>query len=114
MSEPTGDEAADTIIVNNDHDMPVATATHDVIIAEKLAKAQEHDSEIATLDRSFRHKILYIIGKEQMKILKDATWFRKILLSMFLWLRDNTRNKMANLRVPTDQVIEVGFLKEIR
>lgn len=108
-----GNEAPDTIIVNDNHDVRAA-ATHDVVIAEKLAKTQEYDSEIAILDRSFRHKILYIIGKEQMKILGDATWGRKILLSMFLWLRDNTRNKMANLKVPTDQVIEVGFLKEIR
>jgi len=30
-----------------------------------------------------------------------------------LWLRDNTRSKMANMRIPTDQLVEVGFIKEI-
>jgi hypothetical protein len=28
-------------------------------------------------------------------------------------MRDNARNKIANLKVSTDKVIEVGFLKEI-
>jgi KUP system potassium uptake protein len=48
-----------------------------------------------------------------MKIKAGASYFRKMLLYIFLWIRDNTRDKMANLRVPTDKVIEVGFLKEI-
>jgi hypothetical protein len=30
-----------------------------------------------------------------------------------LWIRDNPRNKMAKLKILTDKVIEVGFLKEI-
>jgi KUP system potassium uptake protein len=59
------------------------------------------------------HKVLYIIGKEEMKIRTGASYVRKVLLRLFLWIRDNTRNKMANLRVPTDKVIEMGFLKEI-
>ncbi|KUL81394.1 hypothetical protein ZTR_09880 [Talaromyces verruculosus] len=65
------------------------------------------------LEEAYAHKVLYIIGKEQMKVKTDASFVRKFLLHVFLWIRDNTRNKMANLRVPTDKVIEVGFLKEI-
>ncbi|KAJ6088358.1 potassium transporter [Penicillium sp. IBT 16267x] len=68
---------------------------------------------LTRLEEAYAHKVLYIIGKEQMKIKTDSSFFRKGLLYMFLWIRDNTRNKMANLRVPTDKVIEVGFLKEI-
>ena len=55
----------------------------------------------------------YIVGKEQMKIKPGTNWVRGTLLSMFLWLRDNTRTKIANLKVPTDNLVEVGFLKEI-
>jgi KUP system potassium uptake protein len=69
--------------------------------------------KLSKLDEAYAHKVLYIIGKEEMKIKTDASYFRKGLLHVFLWLRDNTRNKMANLGVPTDKVIEVGFLKEI-
>jgi KUP system potassium uptake protein len=71
------------------------------------------DREQSTLEDAYAHKVLYIMGKEQMKIREGTSWARRILLWVFLWIRDNTRNKMANLRVPTDRVIEVGFLKEI-
>lgn len=82
--------------------------------------ANSHESDIGLpnrrlikLEEAYAHKVLYIIGKEQMKVKTDASIARKFLLHVFLWIRDNTRNKMANLRVPTDKVIEVGFLKEI-
>jgi KUP system potassium uptake protein len=70
-------------------------------------------SEIANLEAAYSHKVLYIVGKEQMKINPETALIRKILLRIFLWIRDNTRNKMAKLRLPTDKLIEVGFVKEI-
>lgn len=69
--------------------------------------------ELARLDAAFHHKNLYIIGKESMKIKPKTNIVRKTLLSAFLWMRENSRNKMANLKVPADSLIEVGFLKEI-
>ncbi|KAJ5364794.1 uncharacterized protein N7496_010507 [Penicillium cataractarum] len=70
-------------------------------------------SEIANLEAAYSHKVLYIVGKEQMKINPETALIRKILLRIFLWIRENTRNKTANLRLPTDKLIEVGFVKEI-
>jgi KUP system potassium uptake protein len=70
-------------------------------------------SEIANLEAAYSHKVLYIVGKEQMKIKPKTAAIRKTLLHIFLWIRDNTRNKIANLRLPTDKLIEVGFVKEI-
>jgi KUP system potassium uptake protein len=35
------------------------------------------------------------------------------LLNMFLWMRENTRTKIANLRVPINKIVEVGFVKEV-
>ncbi|OJJ38781.1 hypothetical protein ASPWEDRAFT_36456 [Aspergillus wentii DTO 134E9] len=69
--------------------------------------------DLARLDDAYKHSQLYIIGKEEMIIKKSRNYARTVLLHVFLWLRDNTRTKMANLRVPTDKVIEVGFLKEL-
>jgi KUP system potassium uptake protein len=71
------------------------------------------NSEIANLDAAYSHKVLYIIGKEQLKIKPHTARVRKAVLHIFLWIRDNTRNKMANLRLPTDKLIEVGFLKDL-
>lgn len=74
---------------------------------EKLAEA------LARLDRAFSYKVMYIVGKEQMKIRPTTPLWRHWLLALFLWMKENTRTKMANLNVPTEKVIEVGFLKEI-
>jgi len=70
-------------------------------------------SELAKAEAAYAHQVLYIIGKEQMKIKPKTGIFRNILLHVFLWIRENTRTKIANLRVPTDRVIEVGFVKDI-
>lgn len=82
-------------------------ADNDARKEDKLAK------ELAKLDEAYNLQVLYIIGKQQMKIRAGNGWVRKIILQVFLWLRDNTRTKIANLRVPTDRVIEVGFVKDI-
>ncbi|EPE24954.1 hypothetical protein GLAREA_11535 [Glarea lozoyensis ATCC 20868] len=69
--------------------------------------------DLKMLDDAFSQRVLYIIGKEQMKIRVEGGLFRKLVLRAFLWMRENTRTKIANLRVPTDRVIEVGFIKEV-
>lgn len=69
--------------------------------------------ELTRLDRAFDHKVLYVIGKESMAIRKKTNIWRRSLLACFLWMRENTRTKMANLNVPKDKVVEVGFLKDI-
>ncbi|KAK1758277.1 potassium transporter-domain-containing protein [Echria macrotheca] len=70
-------------------------------------------AELARLDRAYASKIMYIVGKEQMKVRGTSSIWRKVLLSVFLWIRDNTRAKIANLRLAMDRVVEVGFVKEI-
>ncbi|KAK0671038.1 potassium transporter-domain-containing protein [Cercophora samala] len=69
--------------------------------------------ELAKLDRAFAAKIMYIVGKEQMRVRRSSSIGRRIVLSIFLWIRENTRAKIANLRLAMDRVVEVGFVKEI-
>jgi KUP system potassium uptake protein len=79
---------------------------------EKVSE-QPFSVELAKLEEAYSHRVLYIIGKEEMKIKTSANIFRKVLLYSFLWIRDNTRTKIANLTMPTDRIIEVGFVKDI-
>ncbi|KAI0442257.1 potassium uptake protein [Xylaria telfairii] len=69
--------------------------------------------ELARLDRAFATKVSYVVGKEQMKIKIGTSIFRRLVLGTFLFIRDNTRAKIANLRLAMDKVVEVGFVKEI-
>ncbi|KAK3393350.1 potassium transporter-domain-containing protein [Podospora didyma] len=70
-------------------------------------------AELARLDRAYAAKIMYVVGKEQMRVKSTSSIGRKAVLSIFLWIRDNTRAKIANLRLAMDRVVEVGFVKEI-
>jgi KUP system potassium uptake protein len=84
----------------------------------KLDKATRlHDeriaAELARLDQAYSRKILYVVGKGQMKIRGSTAIWRRISLGIFLWIRDNTRAKIANLRLAMDRVVEVGFVKDI-
>lgn len=78
----------------------------------ELADAKVRE-ELARLDRAFATKVMYVVGKEQMKIKVNASIFRRLVLGTFLFIRDNTRAKIANLRLAMDRIVEVGFVKEI-
>jgi len=63
---------------------------------------------------------VYILGKEAMRVKKSTggKWnpfsvMRRILLYTFLWIRENSRAKLADLDIDMDKIVEVGFVKEI-
>lgn len=81
------------------------------------ARSAEHTPEIQReldiLNRAYEKQTVYVMGKEQMKIKRGTNVFRRGLLGAFLWIRENSRTKMAEMMLPTDQLVEVGFIKEI-
>ncbi|KAG7110675.1 hypothetical protein HYQ44_011065 [Verticillium longisporum] len=70
-------------------------------------------SELALLKSAYQRKVLYVVGEGQMRILKSHNVFRRVMLWTFLWIRSNTRAKVASLRLAMDKVVEVGFVKDI-
>ena len=70
-------------------------------------------ARLTALERAFNHEVLYIMGKEQMKVKSGTSFARKVLLNAFLFIRDNTRTKIASLDLDRDRVIEVGFVKDV-
>jgi KUP system potassium uptake protein len=56
------------------------------------------------------------VGKEQMRIREDQGlkgWTRRIALSAFLWLRENTGSRVRNLNVDVEKLVEIGFVKVV-
>lgn len=84
-------------------------------VPAEVAALRDPDAaaELARLDRAYGAKILYVVGKEQMRIRMGTGFGRRLALGTFLWIRDNTRAKIANLRLAMDRVVEVGFVKDI-
>ncbi|KAJ4334319.1 hypothetical protein N0V87_006971 [Didymella glomerata] len=77
------------------------------------SRSSTTSSRLEALERAYSHKILYITGKEQMKVSEGTNIVRRFFLHIFLFIRENTRTKIASLDVPMDKVIEVGFVKDI-
>lgn len=125
-SEDAGEEE-DTEHPNLERKITWDRAIENQNLSETPADSENTDDRLsralASLEAAYAHQILYVIGKEEMRVTpiqsagalgpKVKSVFRKVLLKAFLWLRDNTRTKIANLGVPTDRLIEVGFVKEV-
>jgi KUP system potassium uptake protein len=88
--------------------------------------------ELDTLRRAVEAQTVYVLGKEAMRIKGRGvgsdggekkrvrgvggwlrTAVRRVLLGTFLWIRENSRAKLADLDIDADKLVEVGFVKEI-
>lgn len=88
----------------------------------ELAVSQRSEAdavELAALREAHESQVVYVLGKETMRVKREgARWnvariTRRLLLEAFLWIRENTRAKLADLDIDVDKMVEVGFLKEI-
>ncbi|QVM07232.1 hypothetical protein D8B26_001936 [Coccidioides posadasii str. Silveira] len=57
--------------------------------------------------------ITYIIGRDKLYVKKGSGVFRRIILSVFIYLKGHEKTKLSRLRVPVDRLVEVGFSKAI-
>ncbi|APA10178.1 hypothetical protein SS1G_07398 [Sclerotinia sclerotiorum 1980 UF-70] len=75
-------------------------------------------AELDKIQHAASNQIVYVLGKEQMKIARRGgknirNWIRSAVLWVFLWMRENSRGKMADLDLPVEGLVEVGFVKVI-
>lgn len=89
------------------------TALSDGNSASSKHHTPEIKREIDAIEKAYAAQSIYILGKEQMKVKQGTNLVRRALLWAFLWIRENSRTKMADLNIPTEMMVEVGFVKEI-
>ncbi|KAH8889594.1 potassium transporter [Thozetella sp. PMI_491] len=88
-------------------------------VAGGRAKGEAQVSrELAALRKAVEDQTVYVLGKEALRIRRPAKmgpwgWCRRVLLGTFLWIRENSRTKLADLDIDIDRLVEVGFVKEI-
>ena len=70
-------------------------------------------TKLSLLQQAYLNQVLYIVGKEQMRISAKSSLWRRVTLHAFLWLRENTRSRMATMNIPFERLVEVGFVKEV-
>jgi KUP system potassium uptake protein len=84
------------------------------LTSQKNSGAPESDTgRLDALHRAWKSQVIYIVGKEQLKIPAKTNIARRFFLWAFLWMRDASRTKVQHLNVETDRVVEVGFVKEM-
>ena len=73
-------------------------------------------AELDALNKAQEEQIVYIMGKEVMKVKRRRSvpgFLRWGILKLFLWIRDNTRARLADFDIDVNNLIEVGFVKQI-
>jgi KUP system potassium uptake protein len=74
----------------------------------------ERARRLAALDAAYRTQVVFIVGKEDLVVPDKAYNFvRRGVLAAFLFLRESTGEKVASMKIPTDKLVEVGFIREI-
>lgn len=81
--------------------------------ASSVEHSPEVQAELDVVSKAAEAQMVYVMGKEQMTIKKGTNIFRRLFLMLFLWIRENSRTKMADINIPYDNLVEVGFVKEI-
>ncbi|KAH8656378.1 hypothetical protein BGZ61DRAFT_486604 [Ilyonectria robusta] len=74
--------------------------------------------EVEAMCRAQDAQAVYMMGKQVMKIRRGhgsivKSVIRRLALEAFLWIRENSRTKLADLDIDVDNLIEIGFVKEI-
>jgi KUP system potassium uptake protein len=79
--------------------------------------SDEHDEmtrqRLDAIDKAYREGVVYIIGKEQLKLNPDTNFLRRLALGAFIWLRQISRSKVAEMDFQSDDVFEVGTFTQI-
>ena len=77
-------------------------------------------SELSTIRKATASQMIFVLGKEFLKIRPPtgryySPWdsIRVGLLWIFLLVRENSRTKLADLDMDADKLIEVGFITKI-
>lgn len=88
--------------------------------ADGSARSVHHtpqvQAELDALNKAYEDQMVYIIGKEVMKVKRGRSvkgFLRFMVLETFLWIRENSRTKLADLDIDADNLVEVGFVKQI-
>lgn len=76
--------------------------------------------EMSVLNAATSAQVLYILGKQMLRVGYDRDqrfWKRNFLrdwmLEVFLWVRENSRTKMASLDMDYNQLVEIGYIKTL-
>lgn len=91
-------------------------------LAKRESARAEHSEliqqELARLRSAGQSELIYVLGKQMMcpqryQGNRVRQTFRQLFLGVFLWLRENTRAKLADFDIDPDSLVEIGWVKHV-
>jgi len=68
---------------------------------------------LEAIAKAYEAGVVYIIGKEQLKPKSETSLVRRLALGAFIWLRQLSRSKVAEMDFRLNDVFEVGIFREV-
>jgi KUP system potassium uptake protein len=80
-----------------------------------VSPSETTNRESSVLGTAYDSKeVVYVIGREELKIVPRANIFLMLVLKAFVWIRNISRSKVTKMDVlPTGDLVEMAFIKEI-
>ena len=111
QDETSSSEQAESGNISSDSESTIPTKAR-----QRRATIHGVQQRLDRVEAAYKDQVTYVVGKEQMRIREGSnakSWLRRIFLAAFLWLRENTGSKVANLNVDVDKLVEIGFVKVV-
>ncbi|KAK9482283.1 hypothetical protein V1527DRAFT_485860 [Lipomyces starkeyi] len=96
------EHAAKPGLVSQDGDRTIVPPAVDNVVA----------GEIQALTKSLRRAGSVHRRQRPIEDFGCCKLFQEFVLSVFLWIRENTRNKIAELDIPVDELVEIGYIRD--
>ena len=83
---------------------------------DKRPEGTVDETALSDLDRlraSYEHRVLYVVGDQDLTIKAGTGRVRRFLLESWLFVRRNTGSKVQSLNIPTDRTVVIGHTKDI-
>jgi KUP system potassium uptake protein len=98
---------------NDSNPPPTSSSAEKQKLVPYTTESDLVSSHLRNLQNAYDDQVVYIVGKEQLRIKEGTNYFWSVALWAFLWMRENTRSKVSNLNVETGRLVEVGFVKDV-
>lgn len=71
------------------------------------------NARLVALDRAYGFPPLYVAGNQRLRTSLSYNIVKRVFLDLFLWVRDNTGGKIERWNLPIENLVQVGFVREL-
>ncbi|PGH15031.1 hypothetical protein AJ79_02713 [Helicocarpus griseus UAMH5409] len=83
-------------------------------LSSHIKRKHQHPQSAQLHLKSITQKpITYIIGRDKLYIKEESNFVRRAMLAVFVFVKNQQRTPLSQLKVPVDRLVEIGFSKAV-